>query len=44
MTTVPDSISLLDLSNLWIQKALAEIATQNEKDRAECVEQETEEE
>jgi hypothetical protein len=44
MTTVPDSISLVDLSKLWIQKALEEIAAQNETDQPECVEQETEEE
>jgi hypothetical protein len=44
MTTVPDSISTLDLSKLWIQKALEAIATQNEISQPECVEQETEEE
>ena len=31
MTTVPDSISLLDLSRLWIQKALEEIAAESEQ-------------
>jgi len=31
MTTVPDSISLLDLSKLWIQKALEEIAAENQQ-------------
>ncbi|BAU10913.1 hypothetical protein LEP3755_14050 [Leptolyngbya sp. NIES-3755] len=31
MTTVPDSISLLDLSRLWIQKALEEIAAENQQ-------------
>lgn len=30
MVTAPDSISLLDLSKLWIQKALEEIAAENE--------------
>lgn len=30
MVTVPDSISLLDLSKLWIQKALEEITAENE--------------
>lgn len=31
MTTVPDSISLLDLSKLWIQKALEEIAAESQQ-------------
>ncbi len=31
MTTVPDSISLLDLSKLWIQKALEEIAAESDQ-------------
>jgi hypothetical protein len=44
MTTVPDSISLVDLSKLWIQKALEEIAAQNEKDQEIQIEQEAEEE
>lgn len=44
MTTVPDSISLVELSKLWIQKALEEIVTDNEKAQQEPVEQETEEE
>lgn len=44
MTTIPDSISLLDLSKLWLQKALEEVATQNGTNQPECVEQETEEE
>ncbi len=30
MVTVPDSISLIDLSKLWIQKALEEIAAETE--------------
>jgi hypothetical protein len=30
MVTVPDSISLIDLSKLWMQKALEEIAAENE--------------
>lgn len=29
MVTVPDSISLIDLSRIWIQKALEEIAAEN---------------
>lgn len=43
MMTVPDSISLLDLSKLWIQKALEEIAAENEQAEEE-VEVELEEE
>lgn len=31
MTTVPDSVSLLDLSRLWIQKALEEIAAESQQ-------------
>lgn len=36
MTTVPDSISLVDLSKLWIQKALEEIAAENEPEQQEA--------
>lgn len=42
MTTLPDSISLLDLSRLWIQKALEEIAAENQQ-AEEVIELEEEE-
>ncbi|HTL87857.1 MAG TPA: hypothetical protein VL134_00550 [Leptolyngbya sp.] len=35
MTTVPDSISMIDLSRLWIQKALEEIAAESEQTEQE---------
>ena len=43
MVTVPDSISLIDLSRLWIQKALEEIAAENVPVEPEEVEIEDEE-
>ena len=35
MTTAPDSISMIDLSRLWIQKALEEIAAEHEQTEQE---------
>ena len=39
MSGIPDCVSTLELSKLWIYKALKEIETEREQEQAESTEQ-----